>query len=72
MSGGSAANTMCGVASFGGRAAYIGKVADDELGAVFGHDLHAVGVAFRAGAPLDRRRRPGAASSSSRPTPSAR
>jgi len=53
MSGGSAANTMCGVASFGGRAAYIGKVSDDDLGAVFGHDLHAVGVAFRAGAAVD-------------------
>jgi sugar/nucleoside kinase (ribokinase family) len=51
MSGGSAANTMCGVASFGGRAAYIGKVSDDELGQVFGHDLRAVGVAFRPGAP---------------------
>ena len=32
MSGGSAANTMCGVASFGGRAAYIGKVTNDDLG----------------------------------------
>jgi sugar/nucleoside kinase (ribokinase family) len=51
MSGGSAANTMCGIASFGGRAAYIGKVSADELGAVFGHDLNAVGVAFRPGAP---------------------
>ena len=51
MSGGSAANTMCGIASFGGRAAYIGKVSGDDLGAVFGHDLHAVGVAFRPGAP---------------------
>jgi sugar/nucleoside kinase (ribokinase family) len=51
MSGGSAANTMCGVASLGGRAAYIGKVSDDELGNVFGHDLNAVGVAFRPGAP---------------------
>ena len=51
MSGGSAANTMCGVASFGGRAAYIGKVHDDELGQVFGHDLRAVGIAFRPGAP---------------------
>ena len=49
MSGGSAANTMTGIASFGGRAAYIGKVADDDLGDVFGHDLRAVGVAFRAG-----------------------
>jgi len=51
MSGGSAANTMCGVASFGGRAAYIGKVSNDDLGQVFGHDLRAVGVAFRPGAP---------------------
>lgn len=51
MSGGSAANTMCGVASFGGRAAYIGKVSDDDLGQVFGHDLRAVGVQFRPGAP---------------------
>jgi sugar/nucleoside kinase (ribokinase family) len=44
MSGGSAANTMTGVASFGGRAAYIGKVASDGLGDVFRHDLRAVGV----------------------------
>ncbi|PIE32673.1 MAG: adenosine kinase [Ilumatobacter coccineus] len=51
MSGGSAANTMCGVASFGGRAAYIGKVHTDELGAVFDHDLRAVGVHFHAGDP---------------------
>lgn len=50
MSGGSAANTMTGVASFGGSAAYIGKVSDDELGRVFGHDLRAVGVQFRPGA----------------------
>ena len=51
MSGGSAANTMTGVASFGGRAAYIGKVSGDELGEVFGHDLRAVGVQFRPGQP---------------------
>lgn len=51
MSGGSAANTMCGIASFGGRAAYIGKVSGDDLGQVFGHDLRAVGVQFRAGRP---------------------
>jgi len=50
MSGGSAANTMCGVASFGGAAAYIGKVSADDLGNVFGHDLLAVGVQFRPGA----------------------
>ncbi len=49
MSGGSAANTMCGVASFGGTAAYVGKVSDDELGKVFGHDLLAVGVQFKPG-----------------------
>lgn len=49
MSGGSAANTMCGVSSFGGSAAYVGKVSDDELGEVFGHDLLAVGVQFRPG-----------------------
>lgn len=51
MSGGSAANTMCGIASFGGKAAYIGKVADDDLGLVFAHDLRAVGVTFRPGRP---------------------
>ncbi|MDO8363071.1 MAG: adenosine kinase [Actinomycetota bacterium] len=51
MSGGSAANTMTGVASFGGTAAYIGKVSNDELGDVFGHDLRAVGVQFRPGRP---------------------
>ena len=49
MSGGSAANTMTGVASFGGSAAYIGKVDDDDLGEVFGHDLRAVGVTFAGG-----------------------
>jgi sugar/nucleoside kinase (ribokinase family) len=49
MSGGSAANTMCGLASFGGRAAYIGKVDTDDLGEVFGHDMRAVGVTFRGG-----------------------
>ncbi len=49
MSGGSAANTMCGIASFGGKAAYIGKVSGDDLGQVFGHDLRAVGVQFRPG-----------------------
>ena len=46
MSGGSAANTMTGVASFGAKACYIGKVADDELGAEFGHDMRAVSVDF--------------------------
>jgi sugar/nucleoside kinase (ribokinase family) len=46
ISGGSAANTMVGVASFGVSAAYIGKVKQDELGAIFGHDLRAIGVAY--------------------------
>lgn len=44
-SGGSAANTMAGIASFGGRPAYIGKVRDDQLGEVFVHDMRAAGVA---------------------------
>ena len=45
-SGGSAANTMAGLASFGGRAAYIGKCRDDQLGDVFRHDIRATGVAY--------------------------
>jgi sugar/nucleoside kinase (ribokinase family) len=45
-SGGSAGNTVAGVASFGGRAAYIGKVADDQLGEVFRHDMRAIGATF--------------------------
>lgn len=53
MSGGSAANTVCGVSSFGGRAAYIGKVGHDDLGEVFGHDMLAVGVHFSPGHKLD-------------------
>ena len=44
MSGGSAANTIAGVASFGGTAAYIGKVSADQLGEVFVHDLSSMGV----------------------------
>jgi len=48
ISGGSAANTVVGVASFGGTAAFIGRVADDQLGAVFGHDIRAAGVRFAA------------------------
>lgn len=46
VSGGSAANTVVGVASFGGRAQYVGKVRDDQLGDVFSHDLRAVGVGY--------------------------
>ena len=45
-SGGSAANTMAGVASFGGKAGFIGKVADDEFGRIFSHDIRSIGVAF--------------------------
>src|SRR6478672_2952835 len=45
-SGGSAANTIVGVAGFGARAAFIGKVKDDELGRAFAHDIRASGVAF--------------------------
>lgn len=45
-SGGSASNTMVGVASFGGTASFIGKVADDELGKVFGEASEASGVGF--------------------------
>jgi sugar/nucleoside kinase (ribokinase family) len=46
VSGGSCGNTMAGVASFGGKGAYIGKVRNDQLGAVFGHDLRSIGVSF--------------------------
>ena len=46
VSGGSAANTVAGVASFGASAAFIGKVRDDQLGEVFTHDIRAVGVEF--------------------------
>jgi sugar/nucleoside kinase (ribokinase family) len=46
ISGGSAANTAAGIASFGGSVAFIGKVADDQLGEVFGHDLRAAGVHY--------------------------
>jgi len=45
-SGGSAANTVAGVAALGGRTAYIGKVAQDQLGDVFTHDLRAAGVTY--------------------------
>ena len=46
-SGGSAANTIAGIASLGGKAGYIGKVADDALGRVFAHDLRAAGVHYQ-------------------------
>ncbi len=58
-SGGSAGNTAAGIASFGGRAAYIGKIAVDQLGTIFRHDITALGVHFptsplEGGAPTAR------------------
>ena len=46
MSGGSAANTIVGIASLGARAAYVGKVKDDQIGTLYAHDIRAAGVAF--------------------------
>ena len=46
VSGGSAANTIAGIASLGGRTAYVGKVKDDQLGAIFAHDLRAQGADY--------------------------
>ena len=46
MSGGSAANTIVGLASLGGRAAFVGKVKADKLGGAFSHDIRSAGVAF--------------------------
>src|ERR1700730_11159936 len=59
MSGGSAGNTMAGIASLGGTGAYIGKVKDDELRRVYRHDMRATGVRFdtaplREGSPTAR------------------
>ncbi len=56
VSGGSAGNTAAGVASFGGRAAYFGKVKKDQLGDIYAHDMRAQGVTFEFEA---RQRRPG-------------
>ncbi|MEO1794119.1 MAG: adenosine kinase [Pseudomonadota bacterium] len=58
-SGGSAANTIVGVAGFGGTSAYIGKVAEDEFGRIFQHDIRAAGVTYETvpksgGAPTAR------------------
>lgn len=47
ISGGSAANTIVGLASFGASAAYLGKVRDDQLGEVFAHDISSTGVMFK-------------------------
>jgi sugar/nucleoside kinase (ribokinase family) len=46
MSGGSAANTIVGIANLGARAAYVGKVRDDQIGRLYIHDIRAAGVAF--------------------------
>jgi sugar/nucleoside kinase (ribokinase family) len=59
VSGGSAANTMVGIASLGGKAGFIGKIADDAIGRVFAHDIRAAGVTFttrpaESGAPSAR------------------
>jgi len=55
VSGGSAANTLAGLAALGARCAFIGQVADDQLGEVFAHDIRAVGIDYetpsRAGDP---------------------
>jgi sugar/nucleoside kinase (ribokinase family) len=48
ISGGSAGNTMAGIASLGGRGAYFGKVATDQLGQVFAHDMRSSGIDFRS------------------------
>ncbi len=50
ISGGSAGNTAAGVASFGGKAAFFGKVKNDQLGAIFRHDMRAQGVRFDSAA----------------------
>lgn len=59
MSGGSAANTLAGMAALGAKCAFIGQVADDQLGGVFRHDLTSLGVDFptapRAGDPATGR-----------------
>jgi len=46
MSGGSAANTIVGLASFGARSVYVGKVRDDQIGRLYSHDIRAAGVTF--------------------------
>ena len=45
--GGSAANTMAGFASFGGKGAFIGKVADDKIGEIFTKDLRELGLVYK-------------------------
>ncbi len=52
-SGGSVANSLAGLASLGARTAFIGKIKDDQLGHIFTHDMHSVGVAFTSSAATD-------------------
>ncbi len=53
VSGGSAANTIAGIASFGANGAFIGKVRDDQLGKIFAHDIRSIGVDFTTDAALN-------------------
>src|ERR1700704_2466490 len=53
MSGGSAANTIVGVANLGARAAYVGKVRNDQIGRMYIHDIRAAGVGFETDAAPD-------------------
>jgi sugar/nucleoside kinase (ribokinase family) len=53
MSGGSAANTIVGLANFGAHAAYVGKVRDDQIGRLYTHDIRAAGVTFETKAAAD-------------------
>ncbi|HCB52939.1 MAG: adenosine kinase [Paracoccaceae bacterium] len=54
VSGGSAANSIAAIAHLGGRTAYVGKVCDDKLGAIFAHDLRAQGAVYETKmAPMD-------------------
>jgi sugar/nucleoside kinase (ribokinase family) len=53
MSGGSAANTIVGIANLGARSAYVGKVRDDQIGRLYIHDIRAAGVAFETKAAAD-------------------
>ena len=53
ISGGSAGNTAAGIASFGGRSAYFGKIKQDQMGELFGHDLRAQGVHFDSARSVD-------------------
>jgi sugar/nucleoside kinase (ribokinase family) len=53
VSGGSAANTIVGIANLGARAAYVGKVKDDQIGKLYSHDIRAAGVTFETAAAKD-------------------